>query len=65
MRVFATGEVCKLLKIQQETLAYWERTGKVPAATRLGNGKKIFTIKDVRRLRRRIIDAQKTLGRGV
>lgn len=65
MRVFATGEVCKLLDIQQETLAYWERTGKVPTATRLGNGKKIFTISDVNKLRRWMAAAQKTTGRGI
>lgn len=64
MHLFSTGEVCRMLGIQLETLVYWERVGKITPARRLGNGKRIFTESDVTRLRRQVATAQETKSGG-
>lgn len=51
MKLFSTGEVARLVGVSLENLAYRERTGKVPRASRMGNGKRFYTESDIRRLK--------------
>lgn len=54
MKFYATGEICRMFGLRQETLFYMERVGKIKPIDRLGNGKRIFTDKNVRDIRKAV-----------
>lgn len=51
MKVYTTGEACRLLGIRMHRLFYLEEAGQIPRARRTGTSKRYFTEADIQKLR--------------
>jgi len=57
---FAIGEISRLVDLSQRTIRYYEEIGLLHSVRRIENGKRVYTDKDVRRLK--FINRLKVLG---
>ena len=59
-RTFAIGEISRLVDLSQRTIRYYEEIGLLHSVRRIENGKRVYTDRDVRRLK--FINRLKVLG---
>src|SRR5512141_2398200 len=57
---FAIGEISRLVDLSQRTIRYYEEIGLLHSVRRIENGKRVYTDRDVRRLK--FINRLKVLG---
>jgi len=57
---FAIGEISRLVGLSQRTIRYYEEIGLLHSVRRIENGKRVYTDRDVRRLK--FINRLKVLG---
>lgn len=57
---YAIGEISRLVELSQRTIRYYEEIGLLHSVRRIENGKRVYTDKDVRRLK--FINRLKVLG---
>jgi DNA-binding transcriptional MerR regulator len=57
---YAIGEISRLVELSQRTIRYYEEIGLLHSVRRIENGKRVYTDKDVRRLK--FISRLKVLG---
>lgn len=57
---FAIGEISRLVDLSQRTIRYYEEIGLLHSVRRIENGKRVYTNRDVRRLK--FINRLKVLG---
>ena len=57
---YAIGEISRLVDLSQRTIRYYEEIGLLHSVRRIENGKRVYTDKDVRRLK--FINRLKVLG---
>jgi DNA-binding transcriptional MerR regulator len=57
---FAIGEISRLVDLSQRTIRYYEEIGLLQSVRRIENGKRVYTDRDVRRLK--FINRLKVLG---
>src|SRR5512139_3177526 len=59
-KTFAIGEISRLVDLSQRTIRYYEEIGLLHSVRRIENGKRVYTDRDVRRLK--FINRLKVLG---
>lgn len=59
-RTYSIGEISRLVELSQRTIRYYEEIGLLHSVRRIENGKRVYTDKDVRRLK--FINRLKVLG---
>lgn len=59
-RTHSIGEISRLVELSQRTIRYYEEIGLLHSVRRIENGKRVYTDKDVRRLK--FINRLKVLG---
>jgi DNA-binding transcriptional MerR regulator len=57
---YSIGEISRLVDLSQRTIRYYEEIGLLHSVRRIENGKRVYTDKDVRRLK--FINRLKVLG---
>ncbi len=57
---FSIGEISRLVDLSQRTIRYYEEIGLLHSVRRIENGKRVYTDRDVRRLK--FINRLKVLG---
>ena len=57
---FAIGEISRMVDLSQRTIRYYEEIGLLHSVRRIENGKRVYTDRDVRRLK--FINRLKVLG---
>jgi DNA-binding transcriptional MerR regulator len=57
---YAIGEISRLVDLSQRTIRYYEEIGLLHSVRRIENGKRVYTDRDVRRLK--FINRLKVLG---
>ena len=57
---YAIGEISRLVELSQRTIRYYEEIGLLHSVRRIENGKRVYTNRDVRRLK--FINRLKVLG---
>ena len=57
---FAIGEISRIVDLSQRTIRYYEEIGLLHSVRRIENGKRVYTDRDVRRLK--FINRLKVLG---
>lgn len=59
-KTLAIGEISRLVNLSQRTIRYYEEIGLLHSVRRIENGKRVYTDRDVRRLK--FINRLKVLG---